>query len=85
MYPVLFLCFPRLWSVARVHGYVTAADFVKGRFGSRPLALAVALTGIAATVPYVALQLAGMQVVIAAPWAFPAPGPSPGWRFQCRC
>jgi SSS family solute:Na+ symporter len=66
MYPVLFLCFPRLWAVARKHGYVTAADFVRGRFGNRPLALAVALTGIVATVPYVALQLAGMQVVIAA-------------------
>jgi solute:Na+ symporter, SSS family len=66
MYPVLFLCFPRLWAVAHKHGYVTAADFVRGRFGNRPLALAVALTGIVATVPYVALQLAGMQVVIAA-------------------
>jgi SSS family solute:Na+ symporter len=66
MYPVLFLFFPRLWSVARKHGYVTAADFVRGRFGSRPLALAIAVTGIVATVPYIALQLAGMQVVIAA-------------------
>jgi SSS family solute:Na+ symporter len=66
MYPVLFLFFPRLWSVARKHGYVTAADFVRGRFGSRPLASAIALTGIVATVPYIALQLAGMQVVIAA-------------------
>src|SRR5258705_6846391 len=65
MYPVLFLCFPRLWPVARKHGYVTAADFVRGRFGNRPLALAVALTGIVATIPYVPLQLAGMQVVIA--------------------
>ncbi len=66
MYPVLFLFFPRLWSVARRHGYVTAADFVRGRFGSRSLALAMALTGIVATAPYIALQLAGMQVVIAA-------------------
>jgi SSS family solute:Na+ symporter len=66
MYPLLFLFFPRLWSVARVHGYVTAADFVRGRFGNRPLALAVALTGIVATMPYIALQLMGMQVVIAA-------------------
>ena len=30
MYPLLFLFFPRLWSVARRHGYVTAADFVRG-------------------------------------------------------
>jgi SSS family solute:Na+ symporter len=66
MYPLLFVAFPRLWSVAHAHGYVTAADFVRGRFGSRSLALAIALTGIVATMPYIALQLMGMQVVIAA-------------------
>jgi SSS family solute:Na+ symporter len=66
IYPILFLCFPRLWSVAKRHGYVTAADYVKGRFGSKTLALAIALTGIAAIIPYVALQLVGMQVVFAA-------------------
>ena len=65
-YPLLFIGFARLWSVARRHGYVTAADFVRGRFGSRSLALAVAITGIAATIPYIALQLFGLQVVIAA-------------------
>ncbi|MGH6827509.1 MAG: monocarboxylate uptake permease MctP [Rhizomicrobium sp.] len=65
-YPLLFVGFSRLWSVARAHGYITAADFVRGRFGSRSLALAVALTGIAATIPYIALQLLGLQVVIAA-------------------
>jgi len=66
MYPLLFIAFPRLWSVAQRRGYVTAADFVRGRFDNRPLALAVALTGIIATMPYIALQLFGMQVVIAA-------------------
>ena len=66
MYPLLFIAFPRLWSVAHRHGYVTAADFVRGRFDSKGLALAVALTGIIATMPYIALQLYGMQVVIAA-------------------
>ena len=44
-YPLLFIGFARLWSVAHRHGYVTAADFVRGRFGSKGLALAVALTG----------------------------------------
>src|SRR6201986_2083919 len=48
-YPLLFVFFPRLWSVAHKHGYVTVADFVRGRFGSRQLALAIALTGIIAT------------------------------------
>ena len=66
MYPVLFMAFPRLWSVARKHGYITAADFVRGRFGHRGLALAIALTGLVAVMPYIALQLMGMQVVIAA-------------------
>jgi SSS family solute:Na+ symporter len=65
-YPLLFIGFARLWSVAHRHGYVTAADFVRGRFGSKGLALAVALTGIVATIPYIALQLLGLQVVIAA-------------------
>jgi SSS family solute:Na+ symporter len=66
MYPLLFLAFPRLWSVAQKHGYITAADFVRGRFGHRGLALAVAITGLIAVMPYIALQLVGMQVVIAA-------------------
>src|SRR3954465_1274522 len=46
IYPILFLCFPRLWAVSHRHGYVTAADYVRGRFGSSTLALAIALTGI---------------------------------------
>ena len=57
---------PRLWNVARHHAYVTPADFIRGRYGSDLLALAVALTGMLAVMPYIALQLVGMQVVIAA-------------------
>jgi SSS family solute:Na+ symporter len=64
VYPLIFLFLPRLWSVSHRHGYVTPADFVQGRYDSRPLATAVALTGILATMPYIALQLVGMQVVL---------------------
>ncbi|WP_243060464.1 monocarboxylate uptake permease MctP [Nocardioides sp. SR21] len=63
-YPLVFIFLPRLWSVSHRHGYVTPADFVQGRYDSRGLALAVALTGILATMPYIALQLVGMQVVL---------------------
>ena len=66
VWPILFMVFPRLWSVCHRKGYVTVADFVRGRFGSRTLALAVAVTGIVATMPYIALQLVGIEVVIAA-------------------
>lgn len=64
IYPILFLAFPRLWYVCHRHNYITAADFVRGRFGNRWLALATAITGIVATLPYIALQLVGLQVVI---------------------
>jgi SSS family solute:Na+ symporter len=66
VYPIMFLVFPRLWYVCRKHNYITAADFVRGRFGNRWLALAITLTGIVATMPYIALQLVGIQVVIGA-------------------
>ena len=65
-YVLMFVAFPRFWSVAHAKGYVTGADFVRGRFGSRSLALAIALTGIVATMPYIALQLVGIEVVLAA-------------------
>jgi solute:Na+ symporter, SSS family len=65
-YPIFFLVFPRLWHVCHTHHYITAGDFVRGRFGNRWLALAVAITGIVATMPYMALQLAGLQIVISA-------------------
>ena len=73
IYPILYLVFPRLWAIAHARGHVTAADFVRDRFDSRMLALAVAVTGIVATMPYIALQLVGMEVVIGA-LGFPAGG-----------
>src|SRR4051812_41724074 len=63
-YPIVFLVLIRLWSVAHVHGYVTPADFVRGRFGSSTMALLVAITGIVATMPYIALQLIGIEAVL---------------------
>src|SRR5260370_32012817 len=57
---------PRLWTVCHRHGYVTFADFVAGRYGNRWLTIAIALTGVVAMLPYIALQLVGMRVVIQA-------------------
>src|SRR5438270_840664 len=64
VYPIIFIFMPRMWSVAHSKGYITAADFIRGRFDSKLLALAVAITGILATMPYIALQLVGIQAVI---------------------
>jgi SSS family solute:Na+ symporter len=66
IYPYMMIVLPRLWNVCHRHGYVTLADFARGRHGSRALSMALALTGILATMPYIALQLVGMREVIAA-------------------
>ncbi|ASW57885.1 monocarboxylate uptake permease MctP [Plantactinospora sp. KBS50] len=64
IYPLVFLVLVRLWSVSHRHGFVTPADFVRTRFGSPTLALLVAITGIVATMPYIALQLVGIEAVL---------------------
>jgi SSS family solute:Na+ symporter len=64
VYPIVFYVLLRLWSVSHVHGFVTPADFVRSRFGSPTLALLVAVTGIVATMPYIALQLVGIEAVL---------------------
>ncbi|OQP83984.1 sodium:solute symporter [Rhizobium rhizosphaerae] len=66
VYPLVFLVMPVLWKKARDHGYVTAGDVVHGQYGSRGLELAVAATGVIATMPYIALQLVGMTAALKA-------------------
>jgi len=64
VYPFVFAVMPKLWEVCHRKNHITAADYVQGEFGGKWLPAAVALTGIIATLPYIALQLVGMQVVI---------------------
>jgi solute:Na+ symporter, SSS family len=64
VYPFVFAVMPLLWKTAHANGYVTAADVVHGAYNSRGLELAVAATGMVATMPYIALQLVGMGAVI---------------------
>jgi SSS family solute:Na+ symporter len=66
VYPLIFVLLPKLWSVCKKHNYITAADFVHARFGSGTLGLVIALTGILATMPYIALQMFGIQISMAA-------------------
>jgi SSS family solute:Na+ symporter len=64
VYPMVFVVLLRLWSVSHRHGFVTPADFVRARSGSSTMALLVAITGIVATMPYIALQLVGIEAVL---------------------
>src|SRR3982751_3423186 len=66
VYPMVFAILIRLWSVSHRHGFVTPADFVRARSGSSTMALLVAITGIVATMPYIALQLVGIEAVLRA-------------------
>lgn len=64
LYPLAYPFLSKLWQVGKNKGYVTASDYVRDRFDSRTLALLVALTGIFATIPYIALQMFGIEVVL---------------------
>src|SRR5256714_2115388 len=64
VYPLVFVVLDRLWSVSHRNGFVTPADFVRARSGSSTMALLVAITGIVATMPYIALQLVGIEAVL---------------------
>src|SRR5947207_1041416 len=66
VYPFVFAVMPILWKVAAERGYATSADVVHGTYNYRPLELAVAVTGVIATMAYIALQLIGMAAVIKA-------------------
>lgn len=66
LYALGFLFLPKLVSLAHKKGYVTLTDFVNDRFGSKSLGLAITITGLLATLPYLALQLVGLEVVFGA-------------------
>jgi SSS family solute:Na+ symporter len=65
-YPLMMLVLPKLWTICHRERYITLSDYVRGRYRSRWLSVAFAVTGILATMPYIALQLVGIREVIAA-------------------
>ncbi|MEV0902239.1 sodium:solute symporter [Actinoplanes sp. NPDC049802] len=62
--PMTFLFTTKAWSVARRHGFLTHSEFAAARFGSPRLGALIAVTGILATIPYVAVQLVSLQAVL---------------------
>jgi SSS family solute:Na+ symporter len=61
--PLVYLVSPRMWSVSHAHGFISSAEFIRARFGSRTLALLVAIVGIVATMPYITVQLIALQAI----------------------
>lgn len=59
-----FFVFPPLWRSARAHGLMTNADYFAQVYQSRWLSVVVGLVGIFSLVPFVALQLTGIQILL---------------------
>ena len=61
---IAMITMPRLWKIAKGKNYVTAVDMVTDKFNSKTLGMIIAFTGIVAELPYIALQIYGMQAVL---------------------
>jgi SSS family solute:Na+ symporter len=55
---------PKFFAISKEKCHITAVDFVKDRYNSKALAITVAIVGILAELPYIALQIVGMKVVL---------------------
>ncbi len=63
-FAVALIAMTTLWKLSREKNYVTAVDFVKDKYKSKTLAILIAITGIIAELPYIALQIVGMKAVL---------------------
>ncbi len=63
-YALGYWVLPPISRYAKRHGLITQADFFAHRFASRELGIAVGLIGIVAMIPYLALQLEGLGLIV---------------------
>ncbi|HZO92680.1 MAG TPA: sodium:solute symporter family protein [Candidatus Baltobacteraceae bacterium] len=63
-YIISFFLAPAVHRIARERGYLTGPDFFRDRYESRLLGALVALVGFVMLVPYVTLQLTGIQILV---------------------
>ncbi len=55
---------PAMWRAGKERGLLTGADFFETSYNSRALGVAIALLQFVMIVPYVALQLSGLQILL---------------------
>lgn len=63
-YAIAYLLLPMIWRAAKVGNYLTASDFFVDRFGSRTLGIIVAIVQVGLMIPYVTLQLSGLEILL---------------------
>jgi solute:Na+ symporter, SSS family len=62
-YVIGYFLAPAIWRFGKERGLLTGADFFEARYGSRALGVAIALLQFLMIVPYVALQLSGLEIL----------------------
>ena len=63
-YVIGYFLTPAVWRVGRERGLLTGADFFETQYDSRALGVLVAILMFLMVVPYVALQLTGLQILL---------------------
>lgn len=63
-YVIGYFLLPAIWRVAKARNLLTGPDFFVDRYGSRLLGVGVALVQFVLIVPYVTLQLTGLQILL---------------------
>ncbi len=63
-YVLAYFLTPAVWRVAKEHNLLTGADFFETRYNSRALGVSIAILMFVMVVPYVALQLSGLQMLL---------------------
>ncbi|MBV8216790.1 MAG: sodium:solute symporter family protein [Verrucomicrobia bacterium] len=60
----IFFYMPPIWRIARQHGLLTNADYFAHRYQSRALGFLTGLVGVVFMIPYLTLQLTGIQILL---------------------
>jgi SSS family solute:Na+ symporter len=63
-YIIGYFYLPEVWRIGKEKHLLTWGDFLSDRYGSRPLGVAVGVLQFFLAVPYVTLQLTGLQILL---------------------
>ncbi|MBV8375042.1 MAG: sodium:solute symporter family protein [Candidatus Eremiobacteraeota bacterium] len=63
-YIISYFLLPAIWRVGKERGLLTAPDFLADRYGSRALGIFAGVVYFVLIVPYVTLQLSGLQTLL---------------------
>ncbi|MGH7737411.1 MAG: sodium:solute symporter family protein [Candidatus Tyrphobacter sp.] len=59
-----YFLLPKIWQVAKERGLLTGPDFFADRYRSRALGILVAFVQLVFIIPYITLQISGLQILL---------------------